>query len=160
MPKPKLPDWNQDATAAANARRKLPSLAQSCFRAGRKLAAARFSFSASHKFRLRTKRLRYTLEFFRLCYGPGLDELLAELRRVQDYLGAISDCQSTAEIAGRLLPASAPERKAFDHYLRERARRKAAQFRLHWRRTLGAEGADLRWCNYLRRPRRAVIRPR
>ena len=160
MAKAKLPDWNEDATVTANARRKLPSQARSYFRAGGKLAEVRLGFSASHKFRLRTKRLRYTLEFFRLCYGPGLDELLAELRRVQDYLGAISDCKSTEEIAGGLLPAGSPERKAFDHYLRERARRKAAQFRLHWRKTLGAEGADLRWCNYLRRPRRAVIRPR
>lgn len=147
--------WNEIESAAANARLYLPPQAGKFFRAGRKLAAAKFSYSAFHGFRLRAKRFRYTLEFFRFCYGPGLDELLGALRSIQDDLGAISDCETAVELAGRL----ASGRKAFEEFLLTRAERKAALFRRHWNQTLGLEGAEARWAGYLGRPKRKRTSP-
>lgn len=141
--------WDESASAAANARLKLPAQAAKYFRAGRKLAGAKFAYPAFHRFRLRTKRFRYTLEFFRFCYGPALDELLADLRRIQDCLGAISDCETARLLAGD---------KAFERYLRTRAERKARQFQRHWRKAL--DPAEVRWSRYLARPRRGNPSPR
>src|ERR1017187_9741219 len=108
--------WDGSESPGANARRCLPGLVASYYQEGRKAAAGDASTETLHEFRLRTKRLRYTIELFRSCYGPGLrrclDALglryaihvartdcgpagrpcLDALGRVQDHLGAISDC--------------------------------------------------------------------
>lgn len=146
MPKSNRVDWDDSATAGKNARLKLPSLVESFFRTGRKVAAPGSSEAALHQFRLRAKRLRYTLEFFRFCYGPGLEKRLAVLREIQGCLGELSDCAVTRELAAR----SAAGQQA-DRYLRGRARRKAAQFRRYWRQVVDLPGEERRWRNYLAR---------
>ena len=108
MPKGKRTDWDPAASAVSNARLKLPALVEPYFRAGRKLAGT--GLGELHKFRLLTKRLRYTIEFFRFCYGPGLEDRLRDLRKIQDYLGAISDCESARELIEETLPARSRER--------------------------------------------------
>ena len=50
-----------------------------------------------HKFRLRTKRFRYTLEMFKDLYGPGMLKRIESLKQVQTYLGDINDCIVTSE---------------------------------------------------------------
>jgi len=141
---------------AQSVRSKLPALLRPYYRNGRRMVKTAFGFREFHKFRLRTKRLRYTLEFFRFCYGPGLEERLAGLRQIQDYLGAISDCESVRELVAETLPAKSPDREALEAFLRKRARRKAAELRLYWRRIFDADGAELRWRNYLARPKKAL----
>ena len=64
--------WDDSSTASANARAKLPAMLQAYFEEGRKLTGAEFTNARMHRFRLETKGLRYTLELFRACYGPGL----------------------------------------------------------------------------------------
>jgi CHAD domain-containing protein len=144
-------EWDEVASAAENARRKLPALAQSFFETGRKLAGGKASEAALHRFRLSAKRLRYTLEFFRFCYGPGLDDRLAVLREIQSCLGEISDCAVTRELAAATLPGRSAERVAADRFLQRRARQKAAQFRRYWRRVVDVPGADRRWRSYFAR---------
>jgi CHAD domain-containing protein len=143
--------WDESASAAENARRTLPALAQAYFEAGRKLAHASTSDDALHRFRLRTKRLRYTLEFFQSCYGPGLESRVEMLRQIQDCLGEISDCTVTRTLTAGKLPAHSAERQAIDGYLRRRAQQKTAQFRRYWRRVVDRLGEDRRWRNYLAR---------
>ncbi len=70
----------------------LPALAKAFLRQGRALAAGRRSPRRYHRFRVCTKRLRYTLELFRERLGAGADEPLATLQRLQDRLGALNDC--------------------------------------------------------------------
>jgi CHAD domain-containing protein len=151
MPKSNRIDWDDSATAGQNARLKLPSLVQSFFRTGRKVADPSSSEAALHQFRLRAKRLRYTLEFFRFYYGPGLERRLAVLREIQGCLGEISDCAVTRELTARTLAPRSAERQQADRFLRGRARRKAAQFRRYWREVVDVPGEERRWRNYLSR---------
>jgi len=145
--------WDASASAAANARAALPGWARAYFQHGRALAQAAASPAAMHRFRLDTKALRYTLELFRPCYGPGLEARLAEMRKVQDFLGAISDFATTRELLSSRLPEGGPEGARMERYLDARSKRKAAEFRRYWRSTFDRVGEEQRWLAYLSRPR-------
>src|SRR5436190_19829563 len=84
--KPVKIHWEGRKTVAENASSKLPELALGFFETGHKLAAENNSFKALHRFRLLTKRFRYTLELFVPCYGPGLARRIEALRMLQQYL--------------------------------------------------------------------------
>jgi CHAD domain-containing protein len=135
--------WDESASPGANARRHLPDLVLSYYREGRKAAEDGAAADALHQFRLRTKRLRYTLELFRVCYGPGLQRCLAALGRIQEHLGAISDCAT----AGSLCPGQ----ERLKAYLDKRAAREAAAFRRYWRNEFDQPGQARRWEIYFRR---------
>ncbi|MCX6650213.1 MAG: YfcE family phosphodiesterase [Methanomassiliicoccales archaeon] len=45
-----------------------------------------------HALRIAAKRLRYALEAFRKAYDDGLDEELRELKKMQDVVGELHDC--------------------------------------------------------------------
>ena len=45
-----------------------------------------------HRMRIAAKKLRYTMEIFAPLYGTGLKEPLRAVKRVQEELGAIHDC--------------------------------------------------------------------
>ncbi len=144
--------WDESATAAENARLKLPVLIERYFEDGRALAARAASLDDLHRFRLKTKRVRYTLEFFRDWYGPGLVQRLASIRKIQDFLGEISDCTAALNLAHQLLPSDSSERRRIETYLKKRARRQAAGFRRYWRNVFDEAGEQRRWRSYLARP--------
>ncbi len=144
--------WDDGAGVAENARRNVPPLARAYFRAGRKLTAGEWSADAFHEFRLHTKRLRYTLELFRGCYGPALERYLAALSRVQDHLGTISDCAVTGKLVAGLLGRRSPHRRQFDGLLERRAKAAATQLRRYWRAGFDPPGQERRWVRYLSRP--------
>jgi CHAD domain-containing protein len=150
--------WDEAAGPARNARRKLPGLVREYFAEGRALAAGKASAAAFHRFRLRTKRLRYTLELFRPCYGPGLDRRLQALHQVQQLLGELNDCAAARRIVDGLLPPRAPQRLRLHRMLEARARQKMAGFRAYWTGHLDAAGQEHAWCGYLARPRPARVR--
>lgn len=135
-------------TAAQNARAELPRLAQAYFAAGRKLLARKPSGKALHKFRLETKRFRYTLELFRSCYGPGLDARLARLGDVQTYLGDINDCATALRM---LKDEDAPHQKALSKYLERRAKKKTGDFRKCWKTSMDSRDQQASWVDYLAR---------
>src|ERR1035438_84219 len=124
MSKPTAITWNQRAGAAANARRVLPLLVTDYFAQVRELLAAGPPPAGLHPIRLASKRLRYTLELFRPCYGPGLETRLAALRSLQQLLGEVNDSVSAA----KLLPKSMRARE----YVERHGEEKAAEFRKHW----------------------------
>lgn len=90
--------WQSARSPTENARAVLPALAQQYLQAARKRAAGRLSPKALHKFRLQTKRFRYTLELFGPCYGPGLEHRLEALSRLQQDLGEINDCAAAERL--------------------------------------------------------------
>jgi CHAD domain-containing protein len=135
--------WDERADAAANARRELPLLATDYFARARKLLAEDPPPAKLHALRLDTKRLRYTLELFRPCYGPGLEARLEALRRVQQLLGEVNDSVATAT----LLPQGARGRR----FLENRAETQAQEFRKHWAEAMDAPGQVERWTAYLSR---------
>jgi len=141
--KPYRATWDQQADAAANARRELPRLAADYFARARKLLADDPPPAKLHSLRLDTKRLRYTLELFRPCYGPGLEARIESLRRVQQLLGEVNDIVTAAA----LLPKGARGRR----FLENSARAKAQEFRKHWAKAMDAPGHEDRWTAYLAR---------
>ena len=143
--------WDETATAAMNARRKLPGMAREYFAEGRAVLAGKGSPAAFHRLRLRTKRLRYTLELFRPCYGPGLDQRLNALRRAQQILGDLNDCAAAGRLIEGLLPPRSPQRLRLKRFLDGRARRIVAEFRQFWTTQLDAPGQEQAWRAYLAR---------
>ncbi|MBZ5727772.1 MAG: CHAD domain-containing protein [Acidobacteriia bacterium] len=149
--------WDERAGAAANARRRLPALAAAFFALVRKLLAQDPSPEKMHCLRLETKRLRYTLELFRPCYGPGLETRLAALRRLQNSLGELND----SAVAERMLVRSmdpSPQRARVLRFLQQRTAAKAHEFRKDWTSLFDAPGQESWWREYLRRNARAPVR--
>ncbi len=51
-----------------------------------------FSSEALHQFRIAAKKLRYSLEFFEMCFNQPLSQELKTLREIQELLGDLHDC--------------------------------------------------------------------
>jgi hypothetical protein len=156
--------WVESASVAGNARRVLPPLAEAYFQAGRALTASKATLAALHRFRLASKRFRYTLEIFGPCYGPGLETRLAGVRKIQQHLGDINDCAATGDLLRQQLPRRAPLLARMERFLRGRTVQKVARFNAFWRGTFDKPGELERWTNYLarhtlRRPRAAAATP-
>ena len=153
MAKHGRPFWESARSAEENASKKLPQLARAYFRAGRELFAAKPAVGAFHKFRLETKRFRYTLELFQPCYGPGLEERLKLLRNIQDLLGEINDCATTQKLLR-------PQPDRISKFLERRMALNARALRMWWRQTFDSAGQEIWWTTYLarfaRKPRRTA----
>ena len=145
--------WDEALSAAQNAGYRLPALAQNYFERGRAVAGADATPDALHDFRLRTKRLRYTLEMFRPFYGPGLESCLGRLREVQRLLGEANDCDATLRLLGGPAPPSSAPGRRLETFLRSRAAERIAEFRDYWGKTFDAAGEEARWRRYLGRSR-------
>jgi CHAD domain-containing protein len=114
--------WDADRSAAENAHRVLPALAETMFTTGD--AAAQAGYKELHKFRLKVKRFRYTFELFQPVYRPAMQDGLAMLRGLQDKLGAISDCAATLAIVKKDRRTATAVRKLLT--------RREAGFREYW----------------------------
>jgi len=143
--------WEDAKSVAENARRELPRRTAPYFQAGRKLVTSKMSTKALHRFRLETKRFRYSLELFVPVYGPGLERRLASLRWIQDCLGEINDCVTTR----RLLMAGRKQARGPLARLLVRLDRlvetKRRQFARHWQTSFDAPGQVEKWEQYLSR---------
>ena len=153
MPKKGRIPWDDAASVGENARAQLPSVAGAYFRAGRKLMKGSPSIADLHAFRLKTKRLRYTLELFRACYGSTLEQRLDRLREMQNLLGDISDCGAALRIATRALSERSSELRKLERYLKSRSGRLTTAFRKLWREKFDAPGQEDWWTGYLARKR-------
>jgi CHAD domain-containing protein len=140
--------WNPRLGAAANARRQLPLLVRAYFAQVRTLLAADPPPAELHAIRLASKRLRYSLELFRPCYGPGLKLRLAALQRLQQVLGEVNDCAATVRLIEVMFPAS-PAHGCVVRFLRRRASLQAAALRREWRDGFDAPGREQWWIAYL-----------
>ena len=161
MEKMRQAAWDERASPAANARRVLPRLTAEFFAQVRAALAARPSPEQLHRVRLAAKRLRYTLELFRRCYGPGLESRIEGLRSLQQVLGEINDCAATGRSLARRMPVSPHLAKA-ERFLAARIRQKTAELRHLWSEGLDSPGQQRRWERYLARnarPPRTARRP-
>ncbi len=80
-----------------------------------------------HQLRIASKRLRYSLEFFREVLGPEAASLIERVTRLQDHLGLLNDADVAARLAREFLVASAarlapPTIEAVGRYLGARDR--------------------------------------
>ena len=143
--------WRLSKNTAENAKLVLPPLAVEFFQAGRKAVAEEAGPDRLHPLRLKTKRFRYTLELFKPCYGAGLERRLGALKQIQDYLGDISDYQTTCQLLERLPVRGSAQETAFLKFLHNRSARRAADFRKHWKETFDRAGQQRWWTDYLSR---------
>ena len=127
--------WQLDRTLEDNLRLLLPALAEDFFQTGAAATVAGASYASLHRFRLRAKRFRYTLERFERFYTSEMVRGAKDLKGLQDRLGAINDCVVTMDLLGRDRHATGVvgkllhERKgAFQSYWRSRF----APSRLAW----------------------------
>jgi CHAD domain-containing protein len=112
-----------------NARRLLPEMVEDLFRMGQEASRPDTSQQRMHQFRLKTKRVRYTLELFAPVYGKNTKPMLESLKGLQGTLGAINDCATTLEMIRRDRPAAAAVRRL--------AREREKEFRMLWQKHFG-----------------------
>jgi len=141
--------WNPEQDVSGNARLVLPRLAAKYLRASRRLAEP--NPSALHAFRLKTKRFRYTLELFRSCYGPGFDQRLAALRKIQQHLGEINDCAATRRLLLEMDGSKSAEIARLASWLEDRMARKTANLLRAMKKHLQNRGRRW-WVAFLARP--------
>lgn len=144
--------WDPQRDVAESAKETLPQLAAELFAAGRRAARGKIKLKRLHKFRLLTKRFRYTLELFRPIYGPALGERLAQLRRLQSHLGRINDCSATRSLLDQTLHKGRmhPKQKRVLRLLKRSERVRIEKFLAFWRESFDVRGEEQRWVRYLR----------
>lgn len=145
----KHPDWNPTESCTSNARRVLPRMACNYFALGRTTCEGSPPPAGLHRLRLAGKRLRYSLELFVDCYGPGLQGLLRSLRVIQDRLGTISDCDATEALLRGEGLADGEDSSLLLAFLAERRRASTLEFRDLWRDEFDAPGKEVAWLDYL-----------
>jgi CHAD domain-containing protein len=136
-------EWDLEQGLPDNLRQVLPKLAEDLFAMGVGAAAAGDDHEKLHRFRLRAKRFRYTLELFRAPYGAEYEHGLQALKGLQDRLGAINDCVSTLA----LIDADKRAAAAVKRLLLKRE----AGFQVYWRSQFAPE-KQAWWENWLRKP--------
>ena len=151
MSEMKQPEWNERRDAAENARRELPALVSSYISYVREELASDPPPPKLHPLRLATKRLRYTLELFRSCYGKGLEERLEALRQLQQQLGDTNDCVAAWELLSQRMRGSV-ERTRMETFLDRRATKQAKDFRDLWQQLCEAPGREEWFTGFLSRP--------
>lgn len=135
----------EEQDAVLYARRHLSRECGKYMAAGRRLVRKPRTPEQLHKFRILTKRFRYTLEMFSDLYGPGLQQRLGHLRTMQETLGNLNDCVVASAMLRRLdpfhrlLPRLAAEALACE-----------SSFRYFWDSVMSAPGEELRWVRYFR----------
>jgi CHAD domain-containing protein len=143
--------WVSEKTAAENARLVLPALAESFFEAGRSVAEGRTTAQDLHQFRLRVKKLRYHLELFGPCYGPGLQQRIDVLKRIQDNLGRLNDCEISKIMLREATPQRSPAKQQLREFLTKQAAEEKAEFVRYWKEACDAPGQFQWWTDYLKR---------
>jgi hypothetical protein len=98
-----------------------------------------------HRFRLRTKRLRYTLEAFVTIYGHGISRRCASLRPIQNALGEANDCAVLMQESGHTLPPGVRT------WLEERTVERRNEFLRYWKEEFDAVDEEKKWIRYLTR---------
>jgi CHAD domain-containing protein len=140
--------WDESRTVARNVRLQLTRASLHYFKAGRETVRAEATPVELHAFRLQTKRYRYTLELFRPIYGPTLDRMIGSLRRIQQLLGEINDCEAARKL---VLANGDPRSFQARRVLRLLDRRQAdstSELGRIWLE-FDREGACARWVKYL-----------
>lgn len=65
-----------------------------------------------HNLRIAAKRLRYTLEMFQFAFPEGLDDLISEVKQIQEHIGDMRDADLMIARIDRILAHNREERAA------------------------------------------------
>ena len=140
-------DASSKAPIARTAHRMLPRMAQEFFERGNEAAGTKTAPRELHHFRIASKKFRYTLELFASVYGPSLESSLERIRRTQELLGDINDCDTVRNLLSRYKQAD-----RLMSWLKKRQRRRIEEFRRYWTDTFAGDGELRSWRALLSRP--------
>ena len=150
------PRWRGRQTPSTNARSVLPDLTLRYLQvAGKVLANERPSAKTLHKLRLETKRLRYTLDMFRLSLGSMVNDRIEMLRQLQGYLGDLNDCVTTRELLFGKSRARPPQLGQVWKFLDGRVAAKTADLMRHLRENFQGAAQQEQWTDYRARAGKA-----
>jgi CHAD domain-containing protein len=135
------------APIVKTAQRILPRVAQEFFERGNQASKAKTPPAELHRFRIASKKFRYTLELFTSLYGPRMNSSLEKIRGAQGLLGEINDCETVRSLLSHYKDAD-----GLTSWLRKRQRRKIEQFQRYWEETFSADREMRSWSAFLRRP--------
>jgi CHAD domain-containing protein len=107
---------------------RLPKMADDFLRRGARVAVKRPDLARLHKFRIQTKRLRYSIEIMQPLLGEGAGAWSEPIQAVQKVLGQINDCRILLELDRELGGG-----KGVDGALHKRIDKKIREFRRIWR---------------------------
>jgi CHAD domain-containing protein len=125
-------EWLKTQPGDAQPLQLLPRLSREFFTAGREAAKAGAGFRQMHRFRLLVKKVRYTIEIVGgEVLGSG-EAQLDRLRGLQERLGAINDCVTTADLIDDIGTGAGGRRK-IKAALNRLLERRAVDFRIYWR---------------------------
>jgi CHAD domain-containing protein len=133
------------APTAQIARQMLPGMAKEFFEGGDQAANVKAEPRELHRFRLASKKFRYTLELFTPLCGTSLNPQLEAMRRVQTLLGDINDLETVRDMLGQYEGA-----EAVIAWLKKRQRKRLAEFRAHWTTTFAEADQRQSWIDLLK----------
>jgi len=120
----------------------LPPIADKHFKRGEKAAREKTSPHKLHRFRIATKKFRYTLDLFAPLYGDSINPLAGGLKDIQSLLGDINDFETVSRMLSGTLsdmtpgdPSQAEDARSMIAAIEKMQREKAAGFRAHWGQT-------------------------
>lgn len=128
-------ELNRTASRSGSARREIPPAAQRIvremaagfLRLGKKAASQETSVREVHRFRIASKKFRYTLELLEPFHGVRIAPWLDRVKAVQSILGDVNDCETVRRMASRWNAGEGLIAK-----LQERQKRKLRKFRREW----------------------------
>jgi len=133
------------APTAQTARQMLPGMAQDFFEGGDQAASVKADPRELHRFRLVSKKFRYTLELFTPLGGTALTPKLEAMRRVQTLLGDINDLETVRDMLGEYEGA-----EPVITWLKKRQRKRLAEFRGYWETTFEEAQERQNWIDFLK----------
>lgn len=133
------------APIVQTARQTLPGMLEDFFERGDAAAGAKASPRDLHRFRLASKKFRYTLELFTPVYGLSLNPRLDGLRRIQTLLGDINDFETLRNL---LRPYEGAE--ALMGWLKKRQRKRFTEFAEYWSTNFAASEDRQSWIESLK----------
>ena len=141
--------WMPDRSVAANATHVLPVMSAEFFRFGHSVCSKDTSPEKLHAFRLKGKRLRYSLELFGNVYGPSLDSRLRTLKDVQRRLGVLSDCDATTALLRSVEQPNDADSRRLLAFLGQRQEDATESFLTYWKECLSDPNCEREWKDYL-----------
>lgn len=134
----KLSASAQPPANAADMDRELPVLASEFFAAGDLAADSMAGPKRQHKFRIKTKKFRYTLELFAQLYESQLTPVQRALRNIQTRLGKMNDYAATRTLLRQYRKHHPGVVERALDFLAEKAAVEIQGFRRYWRRSMDA----------------------
>ena len=137
--------WEISRSVAENASGILPKLVDKYVGRSRHAVRANASAKKLHRFRVATKKFRYTIELFMPVYGDRLDRELDAVRDLQRVLGKLHDYY----VISKMLE----DDRALQDKLQKLLEKKLKEFNSQWR-AFGSKAHIKRWKAFLAAGRR------